>query len=105
LLKAFLKISSFSCRIFDVKIFGIIPNEYPNPATIVTEALIYTCAKFYTLVIFFLQIQLTIKHQIEKWRGFSKWCISWSGNLNIKNSYENRDKFKNGLSKKGVEYL
>jgi hypothetical protein len=52
-----------------------------------------------------LQIQQTIKCQIEKWRGFFKWCASWSGNLNIKNSYENGDKFKNGLSKKGVEYF
>jgi hypothetical protein len=30
---------------------------------------------------------------------------SWSGNLNIKNRHENGDKFKNGLSKKGVEYF
>jgi hypothetical protein len=36
---------------------------------------------------------------------FLKWCTSWSGNLNIKNLYENGDKFKNGLSKKGVEYF
>jgi hypothetical protein len=52
-----------------------------------------------------LQIQQTIKRQIEKWRGFFKWCTSWSGNINIKNSYENGDKFKNGLSKKGVVYF
>jgi hypothetical protein len=52
-----------------------------------------------------LKIQQIIKHQIEKWRGFSKWCTSWSGNLIIENSYENGDKFKNGLSKKGVEYF
>jgi hypothetical protein len=30
---------------------------------------------------------------------------SWSWSLNIENSYENGDKFKNGLSKKGVEYF
>jgi hypothetical protein len=52
-----------------------------------------------------LQIQQTIKRQIEKWRGIFKWCTSWSGNLNIKNSYENGNKFKNGLSKKGVKYF
>jgi hypothetical protein len=52
-----------------------------------------------------LQIQQTIKRQIEKWRGFFIWCTSWCGNLNIENSYENGDKFKNGLSKKGVEYF
>jgi hypothetical protein len=52
-----------------------------------------------------LQIQQTIKRQIEKWCGFFKWCTSWSGNLNIENSYENGDKFKNALSKKGLEYF
>jgi hypothetical protein len=52
-----------------------------------------------------LQIKQTIKHQIEKSRGFFEWCTSWSGNLNIENSYENGNKFKNGLSKKGVEYF
>jgi hypothetical protein len=52
-----------------------------------------------------LQIQQTIKRQIEKWRGFFKWCTSWSGNLNIENLYENGDKFQNGLNKKGVEYF
>jgi hypothetical protein len=52
-----------------------------------------------------LQIQQTIKHQIKKLRGFFKWCTSWSGNRNIKNSYENGNEFKNGLSKKGVEYF
>jgi hypothetical protein len=54
--------------------------------------------------IFFLQNQQTIKRQIEKWCGFFVWCTSWSGNLNIENSYENGGKFKNGL-KKGVEYF
>jgi hypothetical protein len=47
-----------------------------------------------------LQIQQTIKRQIEKWRGFFKWCTSWRGNLNTENSYENDDIFKNALSKK-----
>jgi hypothetical protein len=52
-----------------------------------------------------LQIQQAIKRQIEKWRGFFKWCTSWSGNLNIENSYENDDIFKNALSKKGLAYF
>jgi hypothetical protein len=52
-----------------------------------------------------LQIQQTITRQIEKWRGFFKWCTSLSGNLNIENSYANGDKFKNGFGKKGVEYF
>jgi hypothetical protein len=59
----------------------------------------------WALVIFVLQIQQTIKRQIEKWRGFLKWCTSWSGNFNIENSYENDDIFKNALSKKGLEYF
>jgi hypothetical protein len=52
-----------------------------------------------------LQNQQTIKHEIEKWRGFFKWCTSWRGNLNIKNSHKNDDIFKNALSRKGLEYF
>jgi hypothetical protein len=52
-----------------------------------------------------LQIQQTLKRQSEKWRGFLKWFTSWSGNLNIENSYENEYIFKNALSKKGLEYF
>jgi hypothetical protein len=33
--------SNFCVKIFGVNFFKV-PNEYPNPATVVTEALIYT---------------------------------------------------------------
>jgi hypothetical protein len=52
-----------------------------------------------------LQIQQTTKRQIEKRRGFFKWCTSWSGNLYIENSYGNVNIFKNALSQKGLEYF
>jgi hypothetical protein len=57
--------------------------------------------KIYTfLVIFF-----TIKPQIEKWRGFFNGVQVGVEILTMKICHENSDKFKNGLSKKGVEYF
>jgi hypothetical protein len=52
------------------------------------------------------EIQQTIKHQIEKWRGFFFNGVQVGVEILIsKISHENGDIFKNGLSKKGVEYF